>query len=140
MVDVSGNGTGDGTEFDIAMICGDRHRASRGADMYVPVIRGYGGVSVRWNRDGQIGPGSGEHRHVENDVISVGAEFGGKALRLCGGIRVAAAVNLLVDGDVYLLVIAGAGDRDVAARVIDRKGSAGWKCLDDGLIALVLVA
>ena len=45
-----------------------------------------------------------------------------------------------MDGDVNLVVVAGAGDGDIAAGVVDVEAGSGGEGLDDGLIALVLVA
>ena len=56
------------------------------------------------------------------------------------GVGVGAGVDLLVHGDVDLVVVAGAGDGDIAARVVDREGGAGGKGLGEGLVALVFVA
>jgi hypothetical protein len=45
-----------------------------------------------------------------------------------------------MNGNMDLTVVAGARDNDVAARIVDEKGSSGGERLSEGLVALVFVA
>ena len=68
--------------------------------------------------------------------VDVGAELFSAGV----GFGVRACEDLLVDGDVDPVVVAGAGDGDVAARVVYVEGGVGGEGLIEGLVALMLVA
>ena len=140
VVDAGGDVAGDGAEFDVAMVGGDDDGRFDGADLHVAVVGVDGGGCGCGQGDDEVGARSIHCRNAEGDVAAVGDEFGAEALGLAVGLGVGAGVDLFVRGDVDLVVITGAGDRDVAAGIVDQEGCAGGEGLGEGLIALVFVA
>jgi len=119
VVDVCRDRAGDGAEFDVAVVGGDLNGRFEASDTDVAVVGvNHDGCGGR-NGNGEVGAGSIEGGHGEGDVSSVGIQARAKLLRFAVGFGVRASVDLFVDGDVDLVVVAGAGDGDVAARIVD---------------------
>ena len=140
VVDMRGDRAGDRTEFDVAVVGGDIDGGFDGADSDVAVVRRDGDRGAGWEGNCQISYGAVEGWDIDVEGIGRGVDLGTKLFGAVVGIGVGAGVDLLVDGDVYLVVVAGAGDGYVASGVIDIEAGGGGERLVDGLIALVFVA
>jgi hypothetical protein len=104
------------------------------------VVGSDGDVSVGGDGDVEVSYDAVEGGDSDTDGTTRGADFGGKLIGAGLGVGVGARVDLFVDIDVDTVVVAGARDADVAARVVDFEICGRGEVAFDGLIALVLVA
>ncbi len=110
--------------------------------MNVSSVCGDGDGSGRRQSDAEIGAGTfdGGNVQAQGRGCGIGIELRRELLGPSVGFGVRTRVDLFVDLNVDLLIVAGSCDHHVAAGVVDGKAGAGGKSLGEGLIALVFIA
>src|SRR6202012_5093222 len=121
----------------VAMVGGDEDGGLDGVDADIAVVGVDGDGGGGGKGEGEVGSGAVERGHGEGDGVAIGGEFRVELLGACVSLGVGSGIDVLFDGDVDLVIVAGAGDGDIAAGVVDGEAGRGGKCLGQGLPALM---